>query len=127
MSASPASALDAIAFQLAVALDRYALDGDALVRRWPDMALYAAFSQQMDALRMYCNTLPELSIPAVSLLIAHAELVHCLWKSQSSPLFDRAILDAARDEHHRAVGTLRRQCLRLLVDGAAGRAHGQAA
>ena len=118
MSASAAPAFDAIAFQLAASLDRYALDCDALARRWPDKALYAAVSGQMDALRMTASALPDIAVQHVSLLIAHAALVHSLWKSQSSPVFDPGLLARAREDHHAAVGALRRRCLRLLAETA---------
>ncbi|MGV3571369.1 MAG: hypothetical protein ACO1PB_12280 [Ramlibacter sp.] len=121
MSASSAPALDAIAFQLAAALDRYELEFDALARHWPEMEQYAGVSGRMDELRVYSASLPDLSVQYVSLLIAHAELVHGLWKTQTAGGYPAESLAGAREEHRAAIAELRRKCLRLLAGMAAAR------
>ncbi|RYY98997.1 MAG: hypothetical protein EOO24_17840 [Comamonadaceae bacterium] len=115
MSASNAAAFDALAFQLAAALDRYDAEFAELMRRWPDMELYNGVSKRIDELRMVSASFPELSVQYVSLLIAHAELVHCLWKTQTEPATASGNLAVARDEHQMAIRSMRRKCLRLLA------------
>jgi hypothetical protein len=123
MSAPQARALDAIAFQLASALDAYDVTFDSLMRAWPDMDLYHSASASMDELRMYSAALPQLAVPYVSLLIAHAELVHTLWKNSNGKTVADEVLAAARDDHRSAISALRRKCLRLLAENA-GRRNG---
>lgn len=85
MSGSDSQAIEATARHLMAALDEYERDARALVESWLDMDLYAVVSAEIDGLKLCCSTLPNLSVPWVSLLISHAELVHCLWRS-SQPL-----------------------------------------
>lgn len=81
MSGSDSQAIEATARHLMAALDDYERDARALVACWLDMDLYAVVSAEIDQLKLCCSTLPNLSVPWVSLLISHAELVHCLWRS----------------------------------------------
>jgi hypothetical protein len=86
MSGSDSQAIEAAARQLVAALEDYERDARALVATWLDMDLYATVSARVDELKLCCCALPNLSVPWVSLLISHAELVHCLWRSsQPSP------------------------------------------
>jgi hypothetical protein len=80
MSASEASALSAVAFQLAASLDAYDEQVDELLRQPLDSALYQAVSRRMDEMRMYSATLPQLSVSWVELLIRHFEFTHALWR-----------------------------------------------
>jgi hypothetical protein len=114
MSAFQSRALDSIAFQLAAALDEYDVKFDALMKAWPDMDLYHEASGGIDALRMYSAALPQLSVQYVSLLIAHAELVHCLWQQSEGRGTGDALLQA-KEDHRLAITVLRRRCLRLLA------------
>ncbi|HEY8357619.1 MAG TPA: hypothetical protein VIL30_09180 [Ramlibacter sp.] len=123
MSASHTPALDAVTFQLAATLDRYELEFDALVRNWPEMEMYTVVSARVDELRMYSAALPELSMQYVSLLIAHAELVHGLWKTGSGGGYPPEALAEAREEHRAAIAEMRRRCLRLLATSAAAPAR----
>jgi hypothetical protein len=121
MSAPQARALDAIAFQLAAALDAYDVTFESLMRNWPDIDLYHSASASMDELRMYSAALPQLSVQYVSLLIAHAELVHALWKNAKGKAVADEVLATARDDHRSAISALRRKCLHLLADNAGRR------
>ena len=118
MSASHASALDAIAFQLAAALDRYGEDVERMVDTWLDMELYGRVSDQVEDIRVLSAALPQLSICWVELLIAHAELVHSLWRLRfREEAADRERLDAVHARHSACVASLKNRCLRTLVRG----------
>ena len=122
MSAHHAPALDAIAFQLAAALERYEQDVAAMVDSWLDMDLYTQVSEQIEQIRMYSTALPQLSVQWAELLIAHAELVHSLWRLRfrDDPV-DRGKLDDARARHSACVESLKSRCMRLLARGADSR------
>jgi hypothetical protein len=116
MTASAAPVLDAIAFQLVAALEQYDQDAEKLIRTWLDMDLYREVSQQIDCIRMYSSSLPEAQVQWVELSIVHAELVHCLWRSEygapgqpgCQPLAD------VRERHADCTAALRNRCLRLI-------------
>lgn len=115
MSASQAPALDAIALQLAAALDPYDRDAAAMVAGWPDMDLYRSVGEQVEKIRMYSNALPAAGVQWVELLIAHAELMHLLWQGQSGGTADGlAQVAARRDRHAACVLALRHRCLQLV-------------
>jgi hypothetical protein len=109
MSASQHRIFGAIALELAAAVEEYARASDQLVATWLDMELYQAVSRQVDHMRMLCASLPEVSLPWVEVLIAHTELVHCLWKHA-----DKAVpgeeLARCRAQHVAAVHALREKC-----------------
>jgi hypothetical protein len=113
MSASHAPALDAIAFQLAAALEEYEHAADAMVNEWPDQDRYRTVSSQIETIRMYTSALPELRVPWVELLISHAELVHMLWKGHYGGGFPEP-LEAVCERHSYAMASLRSRCMRLL-------------
>jgi hypothetical protein len=123
MSAPPVHALDAIAFQLAAALDAYDVAFDALLNHG-DLAHYEEAGRWMDQLKMYSGALPQLSVQYVNLLIAHAELVHCLWKNAKGTGDGSETLAKARATQRQAITGLRRKCLQLLADHS-GRAGGR--
>jgi hypothetical protein len=123
MSAFEAPALDAIAMQLVAALDEYELDTATMIAAWPNLEHYAAVSEKVETIRMFCAALPEVSVPWVELLIAHAELVHHLWRVQYAlvKLHDAGSqMATVRERHAAAIGALRNRCLRSV-----GRAHRQ--
>lgn len=70
---------------LLAALERYAQHVTQLTARWSDAQLYHAVSEDVEAVRQGCNGLPGLDTAWVTLLIAHAELMHALWQAGSSP------------------------------------------
>lgn len=116
MTASSAPVLDAIAFQLVSALEAYEREVDAMIEGWLDMELYAGVSERVEEIRRYAAALPQLSVPWVELLIAHAELVHTLWRlSFREDPQDRQSHEEVRGRHGACVESLRRRCLRLLV------------
>lgn len=116
MSASHAPALDAIAFQLAAALEKYDQDVTVMLETWLDMDCYHAVSEQIERIRMYSAALSVLSVHWVELLIAHAELVHSLWRLPFQEVdADRERLQQVRERHARCIESLRTRCLRLLA------------
>jgi len=116
MSAAHAPVLDAIAMQLVGALDRYEGDVATMLDTWLDMDIYRQVSDQVEEIRLCSSALPQVSVPWVELLIAHTELVHCLWRQQ----FDSAEKHIAacaelRARHGECVATLRARCLRVVA------------
>lgn len=116
MSAFEAPALDAIGFQLAAALEQYDRDAGRMVDTWLDMELYQQVSAEIEQIRMLSAALPPLSVPWAELLIAHAELVHSLWRLRFQELeSDRVRLAEVRERHGACVGALRSRCLRMMA------------
>jgi hypothetical protein len=119
MSAPYDGSVDAIALQIAAALETYDRDAIAMVDAWPDLDRYRGVSEQIEGVRMLCSSLPQVGVQWVELLIAHAELVHFLWRLQYG---DRPAVAAdigpVREHHADCVRALRRRCLRI-----AGAAH----
>jgi hypothetical protein len=103
----------AIARQLAAALERYEEQSAEMVRTWLDMELYAEVSRQVDEMRLYCGSLPQLSVPWVGFLISHSELVFSLWRSGTRPSSNRPELQACVGKHTAALRHLRQSCARL--------------
>ena len=115
MSASQAPALDAIAFQLLAALEKYDRDVAAMLESWPDLELYHAASKQIDEVRMYSSSLHDVRVQWVELLINHAELVHCLWRVEyGSQQVAREKAAEIREHHADAIAALRNRCLRVI-------------
>jgi hypothetical protein len=114
MSASQRRAIDAIAFELAAALENYDKDTEQLVATWLDMELYQSVSRQVDHMRMLCAALPPLAVPWVNLLISHSELVHCLWKC-GEKFAPSEEFGECHARHAIAVTALRERCLWLFT------------
>jgi hypothetical protein len=115
MSAYHAPALDAIALQLVGALEKYEADVVAMTDSWQDFELYNTVSTQLDQIRMYSSALPEVRVQWVELLIAHAELIHGMWRAQYGRQADPAEKTiTVRDHHAAAVAALRNRCQRLV-------------
>ena len=115
MSASAAPEFDAIAFQLAAALEQYDLDTERMIEAWPDLDRYREVSAQVDRIRMYSSSLPEARVQWVELLIAHAELVHRLWRGQyGGGQVEARPLQDVRDRHGECIAALRNRCLRTI-------------
>ena len=113
MSAPEKSVLDAISLQLVNALERYATDIGQMVAHWPDMERYREVSNQIEQIRLYASVLPEARVQWVELLIAHAELVHLLWRVQygkGGVTMDDTL--HVRLHHTDALAALRSRCLR---------------
>lgn len=116
MTASHAPILDAIAFQMAAALEHYEQDVVRMMDASLDMDVYREVSRQIEYIRMYSAALPQLSVPWVELLIAHAELVHHMWRAQNArpaPTADEVA--AVWQRHAEAVRHLHDGCLRMLA------------
>lgn len=118
MTVSDLQAIHAIALQMAAALDTYERDAEAMIAAWPDFERYRTVSEEVDRLRMYSSGLPATSVQWAELLIAHAELVHHLWRScygsggGSAEAFERV-----RDRHADCIAALRNRCARLAGTG----------
>jgi hypothetical protein len=116
MSASQSQALDAVAFQLAAALERYDDETTAMLESWPDLERYCAMSEQIETVRLYSSSLPEVQVQWVELLIAHAELVHVLWRMQYGDGGNlREQVADVRDRHADCIAALRNRCVRILA------------
>ena len=115
MSAPPTHALSAIVFQLVATLERYELDVDALLSRWPDTAGYDATRKHMDNVQMFSSSVPSVAVAAVGLLIAHSELMFTLWRADPKAIQRSDALHQARRGHRESVQALRRHCLRELA------------
>ncbi|HZN46750.1 MAG TPA: hypothetical protein VFB71_03940 [Ramlibacter sp.] len=113
MSASPAHALSAIAFQLAAALDAYEMEVAEMVRAPDDLDLYQRVSRRMDEMRRYAAALPMVSVAWVEVLICHFELTHSLWRMQQGRGVDdrRELLHARLRQ---ACERLSRKCVQLM-------------
>jgi hypothetical protein len=116
MSAFEASALDAVAFQLAAGLDQYDADVLRMMDAWIDIELYREVSEQIEKIRMYSSALPEVRVQWVELLIAHAELVHGLWRTHGARGGGTSeSLDDLRQRHAQAIAALRERSLRIVT------------
>ena len=62
-------------------------------------------------MRVLCAGLPLMSVAWLHVLISHAELVNCLWRSSAKPKDCRTSEDC-KEEHLLAVRALRKKCLR---------------
>lgn len=114
MSASQAPTLESVALQLGVGLGRYDEAVTAMLQSWPDMERYAEVSKRIEDIRVLAGMLPRLASIWVELLIAHAELVHGLWRIQyADPQAPAGILEPLCRHHARCVGDLRAGCARL--------------
>jgi hypothetical protein len=114
MSAADELSLDSIALQLAAALDTYDRDASAMIAGWPDLERYRGVSDQIERIRLYCSGIPEAAVQWVELLIAHAELVHFLWRVQYGQGGGTAgDLASVRQHHAECVKALRSRCLRI--------------
>jgi hypothetical protein len=74
-TSTPQAASEALA-----ALERYQLHVTRLAGNWLDMDLYHSVSADIEQVRRSCHGVPHLAGPWVNLLIAHAELMHALWR-----------------------------------------------
>ena len=118
MTVSDFQATHAIALQMSAALDTYEADTEAMIAAWPDFDRYRTVSGDVDLLRMYSSGLPATSVQWAELLIAHAQLVHYLWRDcygeggGSAEAFRQV-----RDHHADCIAALRSRCARLARSG----------
>jgi len=89
-----------------------------MIAGWPDLDRYRDVSAQVETIRMYCSALPDVRVQWVELLIAHAELVHFLWRTQYGVTQDvLEEIGAVRDHHADCIAALRNRCLRAVGRG----------
>lgn len=115
MTSPSASSLNALAFDLATALDQYEQDVEDLVRAWPDPDRYKRVNESMDKVRTSAAALPRLSVRAVELLIAHAELAQTLWDSVDPRLPTEEAVGPVVEQHRSCVYRLREACLTIMA------------
>jgi hypothetical protein len=120
MSAPPRRAIEALAFQLAAAVEQYESHVDQLIDRWLDMDCYQTVSADIDEIQLYSSSLPQIAVQAVALLIAHSELIFSLWRHRDSSAQPGELEDCQR-RHRACVADLRRSCLRFLRSDGSGR------
>lgn len=114
-------ALDATARQLMQALGKYDADACRMVDTWPDIELYRSVSEQLEAIRIYSASLPQVRVQWTALLVAHAELIHMLWRIQyGHQASARAQIGPVRQHHGDCVAALHDRCARLLAGRAGG-------
>lgn len=114
MSAVYSKAQGASTFQLVAALEAYQEHAEDLARHWLDMQLYETVSREVEGLKALCASMPGISGLTIAVLMAHTELVHCLWRLGERPAQDCPELEACLSGHRRAVAALRSACLHLL-------------
>lgn len=114
MSASECQVMEATAVEVVASLDAYERHVRQLVFTWLDMDLYGTVSAEIDTIRLCCAAMPELSVPWVALLVSHAELVHCLWRSgQPGQHLATGELQRHLQEHLQCIATLAERSRRL--------------
>jgi hypothetical protein len=111
MSARELPSTDATAFRLAAMLEQYEQDVEELTSTWLDTVLYARISADLREMRLLCAGCPALSVPWVHLLIAHAELMHCMWAARPDG-GEQPTAERCKAAHLLATRALRQQCLR---------------
>lgn len=115
MSAPRPVASDAIASELVAALEQYERDTGAMLQNWPDIERYRAVSDQVECIRMYSASLPEVRVQWVELLVAHAELIHFLWRMQYGNQPEaRAEIGRVREHHGHCIAALKNRARRVL-------------
>jgi hypothetical protein len=100
------SAVRAEAFSLPAALDAYELTCSRLVTGWLDMGQFADAGHAIAAIRQYGVSNPSLTVLALQLAIAHAELESVLWEKSALGGSEAKLL-AVRERHAIAVQALR--------------------
>ena len=110
------SAVRSDAFNIVAALDVYDLTCSRLVANWLDMTLYADAGAAIAAIRQHGVSNPSLTVLALQLAIAHAELESVLWE-RSALGGSEARLRTVRDRHAMALQALRSAATALLRAG----------
>lgn len=115
MSASAAPAMRTmIAFQLALALERYQHEFDEMVESRADAPHYRAVTRELQEIRVMRESLPQLSEEMAEVLVRHVQLVHVLWNGQARPRRDTAgEMKGLRQRHVAAVEAMRRKCVQI--------------
>ena len=100
------------AFELIAALDTYHAAAVRLVESWLDMDAYAQFAREIEPIREHGAAVPGLTVLALQLVIAHAELVSALWQHSSVGVSPQRMKEV-RLRHALAVQSLRAEATRL--------------
>lgn len=114
MSASPfPSSRDAASHALG-ALERYRVRVRRLAANWRDLDLYRAVGDDLEQVRAGCVAVPALSAGWVGLLIAHAELIQCLWESSVRPRTAASERERLLQKVESQAGVLELACMKLV-------------
>lgn len=100
------------AFQTAVALEAYEAASARLCERCGDPPLYEEVGRLIDSIRQTALPVPGLTVPALKLVIADAELIATVWRHASVGVAPETLQDV-RERHAAAVDALRKAVLRL--------------
>ena len=100
-------------FIFAAALDAYEVTCSRLVTNWLDMNMYVEAGTSIATIRERGVSNPALTVLALQLAIAHAELEAALWQKGCVGMPD-AKLTEVRERHASAVQLLRTAALALL-------------
>jgi hypothetical protein len=123
MSAAPGRALHTIAAELLGLLDAYDNDVGRLVRCWPDDVQFQHIWAHVERIRLCSSALAPVRVQAASVLIAHADLVRLLCRSQSGYEIGTGVeIATARANHRECVAALRYR-LQWVIKGAAATAN----
>lgn len=114
MSATQASAVSAVLFQLMGTLDRYAQEAAQLTGARVDPEAYHRMRLHLDEMRHYAQNMPGLSASWVEVLIRHFELVHVRWRIEQGGEDPGRLVPVCAD-HDAAVQRMRSLCGVLLV------------
>lgn len=97
-----------LTFKLAAALEKYEMEVRALAGGWLDLELCRRLQGQIGELRLYCASLPRVSVSWVAVMVSHARLL----QAGCDRLLPAS--SALLHEHLAAVEGLRHRCLRMI-------------
>ena len=99
------------------ALERYGVHMAQLATRRLDAELYHAVALDIEAVRLCCVDIPGTATAWTGLLIAHAEMIHGLWRASRGEEPDLPGQLARVQEH---AGHVQAVCMRLAAPPPAG-------
>lgn len=124
MSAGHSPLLCATAQQASAALARYERHVRELAGSWLDMELYDVVSSELDEIKVYTASLPDIAVAWTALLTSHAELIHALWSSeQAGARKARGEVELHLREHLACVDRLAHRCLHIAARSGRPSAH----
>lgn len=101
-------------FQLAAAVDAYEVCMARLTENWFDSRSYADAESAVWEVRSHGVALPDFSVRALELCIAHAELIALLWRQDAPNAGPQGDLNAAKMRRRGASIVLKNACLHAL-------------
>lgn len=108
--------VQALASELSRVLDRYQADVDELVSHKLETPVHRRVSDDIDRIRRCSSPVPELSVPAAAVLIAHSEVIYALWRAEfREPPIPAEEVARILADHRACVERLRRRCASYLA------------